>query len=107
MTNAIERIALNEDELFDVNGGNWFTDACGKAWNATCDWVDEHRREIVIGATIVGTCALCVTGLGVAALAGAVAVEGVGGLVATGTILGVAAGGPTAALVVEETGLND
>ena len=93
MTNEMKVIALNDDDLMDVNGGGWITDAwnattraCGKAWDATCDWVEENKGIVVRGACIVGGIALCATGIGAAAGVGLIAVESVtaAGIVATG-----------------------
>lgn len=96
MTNLNENIRayeLNEEELMNVNGGNWFTDA----WNATCDWCEEHKGAIIRGACIVGGIALTATGIGAGAGLGLIAVESIGGaaIVATGvgTIGGTVAGG--------------
>lgn len=88
----INRVELNENELFDVNGGNWLTDA----WDATCNWVEENKGIVVRGACVVGGIALCATGIGAGAGLGLIAVESVGaaGIVATGfgTIGGTVAG---------------
>ena len=103
MTNEMKMTALTEEELMDVNGGNWITDAwnattraCGKAWDATCDWVEENKGMVVRGACVVGGIALCATGIGAAAGAGLIVVESVGAaaIVATGTgaITGTVAG---------------
>ncbi len=103
MTNAVNRIALTDEELMNVNGGNWFTDAwnattraCEKAWDATCDWVEENKGIVVRGACVVGGIALCATGIGAGAGLGLIAVESIGaaGIVATGfgSIAGVTAG---------------
>lgn len=87
----MESFELNDEELMDVNGGNWFTDA----WNATCDWVSENKRAVIGVTCIVGGIALCATGIGIGALAGVVAVESTGAaaVVATGvgTVIGAGA----------------
>ena len=92
MTNAANKIALTDEELMNVNGGNWFTDA----WDATCDWVDEHKGMVVRGACIVGGIALCATGIGAGVGAGLIVVESVGAAAITvtgvGSIVGTVAG---------------
>ena len=84
---------LNEEELFEVNGGNWLTDA----WDATCDWCKEHKGAVIRGACIVGGIALTATGIGAGAGLGLIAVESIAGaaIVATGvgTIGGTVVGG--------------
>ena len=104
MLNEMKMTALTEEELMEVNGGNWITDAwnattkaCGKAWDATCDWVEENKGMVVRGACIVGGIALCATGIGIGAAAGLIVVESTGAaaIVATGfgAITGTVAGG--------------
>ena len=89
MTNRVE---INDEELFEVNGGNWFTDA----WDATCNWVNENKGIVVRGACVLGGIALCATGIGAGAGLGLIAVESVGAaaIVATGTgaIIGTTVG---------------
>ena len=89
----INRVELNENELLDVNGGNWLTDA----WDATCNWVEENKGIVVRGACIVGGIALCATGIGAGAGLGLIAVESVGAAAITatgvGAITGTVAGG--------------
>ena len=89
MTNRVE---INEEELLEVNGGNWFTDA----WDATCNWVNENKGVVVRCACVVGGIALCATGLGAGAGLGLIAVESVGAaaIVATttGTVVGAGVG---------------
>lgn len=95
----MENFELNDEELMDVNGGNWFTDA----WNATCDWVSDNKKTLISVGCVVGGIALCATGIGVGALAGVVAVESTAaaGVVATGfgTLIGA---GASAAINGEE-----
>ena len=80
-------------------GGNWLTDAwnsatdaCGKAWDSACDWVDNNTDTIMKAACIAGGIALCCTGLGVGVVAGAVAVEGAVSAVFTVGTLGTMVG---------------
>lgn len=90
---------LNEDELFAVNGGNWLTDAwnattkaCGKAWDATCDWVEENKTAVVYGVCVVGGIALCATGIGAGAGIGLIAVESLTNAAVVATTVGGVAG---------------
>ena len=86
------RVEINDEELFEVNGGNWLTDA----WDATCNWVNENKGIVVRGACVLGGIALCATGIGAGAGLGLIAVESVGAaaIVATGTgaIIGTTVG---------------
>ena len=86
------RIELNENELRNVNGGNWFTDA----WDDVCEWCDENTDVLIRVGCVAGGIALCATGIGAAAGAGLIAVESVGaaGIVATGfgTMIGTGVG---------------
>ena len=84
----INRVELNENELLDVNGGNWLTDA----WDATCNWVEENKGIVVRGACIVGGIALCATGIGAGAGLGLIAVESVGAAAITATGVGAIGG---------------
>ena len=107
MTNLNENMKafeLNEEELMDVNGGNWLTDAwdcvagaAEKAWDATCDFCEEHKGMVIRGACIVGGIALTATGIGAGAGLGLIVVESVGSaaIVSTGvgSIVGTVAGG--------------
>ncbi len=95
MTNAVNRIALTDEELMNVYGGNWSTDAwnattraCGKAWDATCDWVEENKTAVVYTACIVGGIALCATGIGAGAGLGLIAVESTATAAAVATSVG-------------------
>ena len=85
---------MNDMELMNVSGGNWYTDA----WNDVCDWCDENTDILVRVGCMAGGIALCATGIGAAAGVGLIAVEsvgaaavisgGVGGIV--GTVVGSA-----------------
>ena len=85
---------MNDTELMNVSGGNWFTDA----WNDVCDWCDENTDILVRVGCMAGGIVLCATGIGAAAGVGLIAVEsvgaaavvsgGVGGIV--GTVVGSA-----------------
>lgn len=94
MTNRIE---LNEEELMDVNGGNWLTDA----WDATCNWVDENKGIVTRAACVVGGIALCATGIGAAAGAGLIAVECVGAAAITATGFGAITGTVAGAIITD------
>ena len=87
-----ERIALNEEALLDVNGGNWFTDA----WDATCNWVDKNTDVLIRVGCVAGGIALCATGIGAGAALGLIVVESTGAaaIVATGcgAIIGTVVG---------------
>ena len=95
MLNEMKMTALTEEELMEVNGGNWITDAwnattkaCGKAWDATCDWVEENKTAVVYTACVVGGIALCATGIGAGAAIGLIAVESVGTAAGVATLVG-------------------
>lgn len=99
MLNEMKMVALTEEELMEVNGGNWFTDvwnattnACSKAWDATCDWVEENKTAVVYTACTIGGIALCATGIGAAAGVGLIAVESVGTAAVVATAVGGVAG---------------
>ena len=89
MKRAVE---IDEATLGKVTGGSWISDA----WDATCDWVDEHKGMVVRGACVVGGIALCATGIGAAAGVGLIAVESVGaaaiGSTGVGSIMGTTVG---------------
>ena len=96
MTNLNENMKayeLNEEELMNVNGAGWLSDA----WNATCNWCEEHKGAVIRGACIVGGIALTATGIGAGAGLGLIAIESVAGaaIVSTGvgSIVGTVAGG--------------
>ena len=82
------RIELNENELQNVNGGNWFTDA----WDDVCDWCDENTDVLIRVGCVAGGIALCATGIGAAAGAGLIAVESVGAAAIVSTGFGSIAG---------------
>ena len=95
MKNVMNKVTeMNDMELMNVSGGNWFTDA----WNDVCDWCDENTDILVRVGCMAGGIALCATGIGAAAGVGLIAVEsvgaaavisgGVGGIV--GTVVGSA-----------------
>ena len=88
----INRAELNEEELLNVDGGNWFTDA----WDATCNWVDKNTDVLIRVGCVAGGIALCATGIGAGVGMGLIAVESVGaaGIVATGfgTMIGTGVG---------------
>lgn len=88
----INLVELNEEELLNVNGGNWITDA----WDATCNWVDKNTDVLIRVGCVAGGIALCATGIGAGAGLGIIAVESVGaaGVVATGfgTLIGAGVG---------------
>ena len=94
MKRAIE---LDEATLEKVTGGSWLSDA----WDATCDWVDEHKGIVVRGACVVGGIALCATGIGAAAGVGLIAVESVGAAVIVSTGIGGVAGTAIGAAVTD------
>ena len=87
-----EGIELNEEELLDVNGGNWFTDA----WDATCNWAKENTDVLIRVGCIAGGIALCATGIGAGAGLGLIVVESTtaAGIAATGfgSIVGTVVG---------------
>ena len=85
---------LNEEELLNVNGGNWFTDA----WNATCDWCEENKKTLAKVGCIVGGIALCAPGIGIGAAVGLVAVESVGAAAVVATTVGGFTGGVVGAV---------
>ena len=93
----INRVELNENELLDVNGGNWLTDA----WDATCNWVEENKGIVVRGACIVGGIALCATGIGAGAGLGLIAVESVGAAAITATGVGTIGGTVAGAIITD------
>ena len=94
----INRVELNENELLDVNGGNWLTDA----WDATCNWVEENKGIVVRGACIVGGIALCATGIGAGAGLGLIAVESVGAAAITATGVGAIGGTVAGAIITDD-----
>ena len=85
---------LNEMELMNVNGGNWF----GDLWDDVCDWCDENTDVLIRIGCVAGGIALCATGIGAAAGAGIIVVESVGAAAIvstgfgsiTGTVVGAA-----------------
>ncbi len=83
---------MNEQELMNVNGGNWFTDA----WDDVCNFCEENAGVVTRAACVVGGIALCATGIGAAAGVGLIVVESVGAAAITsigiGSIAGVTAG---------------
>ena len=98
LNNNINRAELNEEELLNVNGGNWLTDA----WDATCDWVEENKGVVVRSACIVGGIALCATGLGVGAGLGLIVVQSVGAAAIVSTGVGSIGGAVAGALITED-----
>ena len=94
----INRVELNENELLDVNGGNWLTDA----WDATCNWVEENKGIVVRGACIVGGIALCATGIGAGAGLGLIVVESVGAAAITATGVGAIGGTVAGAIITDD-----
>ena len=86
---------LNEMELMNVNGGNWFTDA----WNDVCDWCDENTDVLIRIGCVAGGIALCATGIGAAAGAGIIAVESVGAAAIVSTGVGSITGTVVGAVV--------
>ncbi|MBO2517876.1 MAG: hypothetical protein CW338_11520 [Clostridiales bacterium] len=101
MLNNLKNAELNENELMNVNGGNWLTDAwdatcnaCSDAWDATCEWAEENKTVLGV-AVVLGGVALCCTGVGIAMFAPAAlgAAFAVGGAGAAVTIGGTVAGG--------------
>ena len=89
---------LNENELENVNGGNWITDA----WDATCDWCAENTDVLIRVGCVVGGVALCATGIGAAAGVGLIAVESVGAAAITATGFGSIVGAGVGAAVTAE-----
>ena len=94
MKRAIE---LDEATLEKVTGGSWLSDA----WDATCDWVDEHKGIVVRTACLAGGIALCATGIGAAAGVGLIAVESVGAAAIVSTGIGGIAGTAVGAAVTD------
>lgn len=89
---------INEEELLDVNGGNWFKDA----WNATCDWCEEHKKALIIVGCTVGGIALTATCIGASVAAGVAAVHGVAAGAYLATTVGGFIGVFTGAVVARE-----
>ena len=85
MKRAVE---IDEATLGKVTGGSWISDA----WDATCDWVDEHKGMVVRGACVVGGIALCATGIGAGAGLGIIAVESIGAAAVVSTGFGLLVG---------------
>ncbi|MBO2516060.1 MAG: hypothetical protein CW338_02115 [Clostridiales bacterium] len=96
MLNNVKTMELNENELMNVNGGNWLTDA----WDATCDWCSEHKKDILIGTLAVGGLALACTGLGVIVAGSASCLIGTADMVGVGLIAAGACGEAGAAAVI-------
>ena len=88
---------LNEMELMNVNGGNWFTDA----WNDVCDWCDENTDVLIRIGCVAGGIALCATGIGAAAGAGIIAVESVGAAAIVSTGVGSITGTVVGAVITD------
>lgn len=93
--NKVEK--LNDDELGNVNGGGWLSDA----WDATCDWCSEHKTQLKRLGYIAGGIALCATGIGIGAAAGLIVVESVGAAAIVSTGVGSIGGTITSAIVEE------
>ena len=99
MTQAMNmKLELNEQELMNVNGGNWFTDA----WNDVCDWCDENTNALIYVGCIAGGIALCATGIGAAAGVGLIAVESVGSAAVISAAVGGIAGAGAADIITRE-----
>ena len=99
MTQAMNmKLELNEQELMNVNGGNWFTDA----WNDVCDWCDENTNALIYVGCIAGGIALCATGIGAAAGVGLIAVESVGSASVISAAVGGIAGAGAADIITRE-----
>ena len=99
MANKMNRnMELNEQELMNVNGGNWITDA----WDDVCDWCDENTDVLIRVGCIAGGIALCATGIGAAAGAGLIVVESVGAAAIVSTGVGSIGGTVVGTLVTAE-----
>lgn len=95
MNNKME---LNEQELMNVNGGNWFTDA----WDGVCNWCEENTDVLIRVGCVAGGIALCATGIGAAAGAGLIVVESVGAAAVVSTGVGSIGGTVVGCLVTDE-----
>ena len=95
--NINKKIELNEQELVNVNGGNWFSDV----WDDVCDWCDENTDVIIRMGCVAGGIALCATGIGAAAGVGLIAVESVGAAAIASTGFGAIAGTVVGAAVTD------
>ncbi len=112
MTNPNENMnafELNEEELMNVNGGGWLSDAWNTvtgavetAWDATCDFCEEHKGVVIRGACVVGGIALCATGIGAGAGLGLIVVESVGAAAIVSTGVGGTVGTVVGVLVTED-----
>ena len=91
MTND-KTMELNEMELMNVCGGNWFTDA----FDSVCDWCSENTDVVTRAACLVGGVALVATGIGVGAGLGLIVVESVSAATITsigvGSVIGTVVG---------------
>lgn len=96
MTNE-KTMELNEMELMDVCGGNWFTDT----FDSVCDWCSENADIVTRAACLVGGVALVATGIGAGAGLGLIAVESIGGAAIASTGFGSIIGTVVGAAVTD------
>lgn len=96
MTND-KTMELNEMELMNVCGGNWFTDA----FDSVCDWCSENADVITRVGCVVGGIALVATGIGAGAGLGLIAVESIGGAAIASTGFGSIIGTVVGAAVTD------
>lgn len=89
---------INDNELREATGGNWFTDA----WDATCNWCSENATTLAKVGCVVGGIALCATGIGAGAGLGLIAVESVGAAAVVSTGVGTVVGTAVGAAVFNE-----
>ena len=106
---TLNKIALSDDELMNVYGGGWISDAwntvsnaAGKAWDATCDWVEENKDTAIMIGCIAGGIALCATGVGIGAGLGFIVVESTAAAAIVTTGVGSLAGAVAGGLILEE-----
>ena len=93
-----KKMELNELELMNVNGGNWF----GDLWDDVCDWCDENTDALIYVGCIAGGIALCATGIGAAAGIGLIAVESVGSAAVISAAVGGVIGAGAADIITYE-----
>ena len=98
MTKVMDKYTqLDDRELMNVNGGNWFTDA----WDGVCNWCEENTDVLIRVGCVAGGIALCATGIGAAAGAGLIAVESVGAAAIVSTGVG-SIGGTVVGVIVTD-----
>ena len=110
MNKAINtRQELNDELLMQACGGNWLTDAwntvtdtAGKAWDATCEWVEENKDTAIMIGCIAGGIALCATGVGIGAGLGFIVVESTASAALFTGLTGTFGGAVAGALILED-----